>query len=85
MTAQILTSLHGNALGLDGKGNLCLKDQVVARVINNITPATIKLADLPVGAYEISSHINVTLTRSATGINADYDGDISIGTDAANN
>lgn len=123
MSDQILTSIHGNALGLNGKGDLCLKSQIVARVINNITPATItgvvfnfgvlqknvlnlkmtnavipmvdnagvvaygslKLADLPVGAFEISGHVNVTLTRSANGINADFDGDIAIGTDAANN
>lgn len=47
----------------------------------------IKIADLPAtsGHFGVSAVVDLVITKSSTGVNADWDGDISIGTATASN
>lgn len=47
---------------------------------------SLKIYDLPAGLlYHLGTTASLTFTRTAAGINADFDGDFGIGTAAANN
>jgi hypothetical protein len=47
----------------------------------------VKIADLPAtsGHFGVSAVVDLVITKSSAGVNADWDGDISIGTSSASN
>lgn len=88
-------TINASLSGETGQYATITRDTLVIKLVD--TPLTladeagvvaygnIKLADLPVGLFAVSAVVNLAVTKSSAGVNADWDGDFSIGTAVASN
>ncbi len=89
-TVPSVTGLTAESFGADSYRRIRLTFEDVAIALTDeagvVAYGGLKVIDMPEGAYVIHGAVaGLALTKSSTGVNADWDGDFSLGTVTASN